>query len=191
VIPAFLFFGRHHGAPSGAGALLDAVRSVPLPIWVAIIGVLAAVLTPLLNHYFTRRRDLALARRDDRLRSEEDERRAARVRADLQVRLRAHCASLAPLVDRGAVDVDLWQAAHDALLRRARDPEVIDALGDDYPELMRALHDEAVAINTQRAKNAPSGMGAVIAGYLPPLRALGDESATLEFERLTERTRLP
>src|SRR5271170_2112500 len=125
---AFLFFGHH----AVHGSLLDrfesALHAVPMPIWAAVLGIVAAVLTPILNHYLEQRRARMAAAREDQLRSQEDERRAVRVRADLLVRLRSHCANLQPLVERGTVDADLWQAAHDALLRRARDAEVIDAL---------------------------------------------------------------
>ncbi len=200
---AFLFFGQHASPATPLGRILGALQAIPIPIWVAIIGVLAAILTPLLNHYFTRRRDRAVAERDDRLRSEEHERRAARVRADVLVRLRSHCANLQPLVERGAADADLWQAAHDALARRARDAEVIDALAGSYDGFMHAIHTEAVAINTQRVRNGDTGdrgardlrastsanVAGVIAAYVPYVRELGDPASAATFERSAERAR--
>ncbi len=151
------------------------VHAVPVPIWVAIIGVVAAILTPVLNHYFTHRRDKAAAKREERLRSTEESRRAAHVRADLLARLHSHCSGLQPVARRGDVDPDLWQAAHDALARRARDPEVIDALGASYPSFTRAVHEEAVAIGRHRAgagTRAASAVTGVLEAYAPILAEL-------------------
>jgi hypothetical protein len=172
---AFFLFGHRTGPQTLQDRLWAIVHAVPLPIWVAIIGVVAAIVTPVLNHYFTRRRDDAAAQRDERLRATEESRRAAGVRADLLARLRSHCSSLQPLAARTEIDPDLWQAAHDALARRARDPEVIDALGPAYQRFTRAVHEEAVAINRRRANVAVAGrspVAAVLDAYAPVLREL-------------------
>ena len=140
---AFWFFGHHQGgAQTPWGAAWAFVRGVPVPIWVAVIGVGAAVLTPVLQHVLTRCGERKEAKRV-----------ARRVRSDLLARVRAHCAALSSLEDRSTVDIELWQAAHDALERRARDPEVIDALDGTYHEFMLAVHAESVAINLQRQRN--------------------------------------
>ena len=138
------------------------------------------------------------------MRTEQYERRAARVRADVLVRLRSHCANLQPLVQRGSVDADLWQAAHDALLRRARDAEVIDALGPTYHGFMQAIHNESVAINLQRAKNAEAAsrgggselhdfssdnVAGVLAGYATIVRALGDDPTATVLDTSLPRSR--
>ncbi len=190
MLVAFFPFGHHREAPGLVDRVWASVHAVPVPIWVAIIGVVAAVLTPVLNHYFARRREAAEALRTERLRSAEASRRAAHVRADLLVRLRSHCSSLQPLAGRRAVDADLWQAAHDALARRARDPEVIDALGASYPRFTHAVHEEAVAINRQRAGAAAAGatpVAAVLAAYAPVVRDLGDAPAAAALERTAGR----
>jgi hypothetical protein len=176
MIAAFFLFGRHRGPESVSDRVWDVVHAVPVPIWVAILGLVAAVLTPILNHYFTRRRDKAEAAREERRRADEESRRAAHVRADLLVRLRSHCSSLEPLAGRGEVDPDLWQAAHDALARRARDPEVIDALGPAYHRFTKAIHQESVAINRQRARVSTNGAGiaAVLKAYDPVVRELAE-----------------
>jgi hypothetical protein len=109
---------------------------------VAVIGLGAAVLTPVLQHLLTRSGERKEAKRV-----------AGRVGADVLARVRAHCAALSSLGDRSTVDVELWQAAHDALARRARDPEVIDALDGTYHDFMQAVHAESVAINLQRQRN--------------------------------------
>jgi hypothetical protein len=170
---AFFLFGRHHDDQSFTGRLWAFVHGVPVPIWVAVIGIVAAVLTPLVNHYLAGRRDAAEARRAKQLREQDELRRAAHVRADLLARLRSHCSSLEPLAARyAAVDADLWQAAHDALARRARDPEVIDALGPGYHRFTKAIHAESVAINRQRAgtvTRSASPVGDVLEAYAPIL----------------------
>jgi hypothetical protein len=179
VVAGFFLFGHRGGPQSLADRFWAMVHTVPVPIWVAVIGVVAAILTPVLNHYLTHRRDKAAAKREERLRSAEESRRAAHVRADLLTRLRSHCAGLRPLARRADVDADLWQAAHDALARRARDPEVIDALGTSYPTFTRAVHEEAVAIGRQRAgtpRRGASPVTDVLEAYAPILAEL--ESGT-------------
>lgn len=60
---AFLF-GHHHAA--GATPLdrvLEHLQAIPIPIWAAIIGFLAAAVTPLLNHYLTVARERAAVER--------------------------------------------------------------------------------------------------------------------------------
>jgi hypothetical protein len=174
----FFLFGRHHDGPANLSDRAAAiVHAVPVAIWVAVIGVAAAILTPLLNHYFTRRRDVAEAKRADRLREADELRRARHVRADLLVRLRTHCSSLEPVATRDSIDADLWQAAHDALARRARDPEVIDALGPAYHRFTQAIHEESVAINRERARAGRAGgapIASVLAAYAPIVRELTD-----------------
>jgi len=55
---------------------------------------------------------------------------------------------------------------------RARDPEVIDALGPGYHRFTKAIHAEAVAINRQRAgtvTRSASPVGDVLEAYAPIL----------------------
>lgn len=179
MIVAFFLFGHRSGPQSLTDRFWAIVHAIPVPIWVAIIGVVAAILTPVLNHYLTHRRDKAVAKREERLRSAEESRRAAHVRADLLARLRSHCSGLEPVARRGDVDPDLWQAAHDALARRARDPEVIDALGTSYPSFTRAVHEEAVAIGRQRAgarSRGASPVADVLEAYAPIVAELEGNS---------------
>jgi hypothetical protein len=63
-------------------------------------------------------------------------------RADLLARLKSHCASLRPILMQGAIEPEPWRAAHDNLLTRARDAEVIAALGPRYDAFMKVIHDE-------------------------------------------------
>ena len=166
VLFAFLFFGHHQGgAQTPWEEAWSFVRGVPVPIWVAVIGLGAAVLTPVLQHALTRSGARKEAKRVGR-----------RVRADLLARVRAHCVALASLGNRSTVDVELWQAAHDALERRARDPEVIDALDGRYHEFMQAVHAESVAINLQRQRNddgaaTKRNVSDALAAYAPFARA--------------------
>jgi hypothetical protein len=63
-----LLFGHHHATDSPLDRVLAPFESIPIPIWVAVIGLLAAALTPLLNHYLTLARERAAAERAERLR---------------------------------------------------------------------------------------------------------------------------
>lgn len=61
---AFWFFGHHQaGAQTPWGAAWSFVLGVPVPIWVAAIGLGAAVLTPFLQHALTRNGERKEAKR--------------------------------------------------------------------------------------------------------------------------------
>jgi hypothetical protein len=179
-------FGHHHADPSLADRALDVVRGIPLPIWVAVIGVAAAVATPLLQHLFTRSRDKSLAAADERRRVEERDRTEARVRADLLVRVRAHLVLLETAASAGGIELERWHAAFESLAGRTRDPDVIDALGAAYHDFVRPIHGESIALETERARlrGTPdtianvTGFDIVVAAYDPVLRLLGDRAAS-------------
>ena len=98
---------------------------------------------------------------------------AERVKADLLVRLKAHCRRIDAGLANGTLDAAAWQAAHDDIVRRARDPDVIDALGPAYVAFMEAMHRESLAIDAARASSARPDVRRIVAGYEPFLRAFG------------------
>ena len=136
-----------------------------------MLGVMAAVATPLVQHAFDRSRDRSLQTRA-----------AARVRTDLLARLRAHLAILRVAETRGEIDLERWTVAFDALAARTRDAEVIDVLGPSYHAFATAVHAETIAIESARAAVPGPGpriastteFAGVLAAYDPALRALGD-----------------
>ena len=142
------------------------LHGLPPGVWIAVIGALAGIAGTVLN-------DRAAARREAKLAAKADRRAAARVRADLLVRLRAHCRRIDAALERGTLDAATWQAAHDDLVRRARDPDVIDALGTSYVDFMEALHRESLAIDALRAPGARPDVRRIVADYEPFLRAFG------------------
>ena len=175
-------FGHHHGDPSLAARAGDFLHAVPVPIWAAVLGVLAAVAAPALQHAFARSRDRSLAAAEERRRAHDLTRTVARVRADLLVRVRAHLDTLSTSANLGEIDVERWHRAFESLATRVRDPDVIDALGESYEAFVRPIHAENVAIETERAL-VRSGRGGdpvaarvanVVAAYEPALVLLAD-----------------
>ncbi|MDQ2908338.1 MAG: hypothetical protein M3R44_03195 [Candidatus Eremiobacteraeota bacterium] len=61
------WFGHHHAAAATPlDRVLASLQAIPIPIWAAIIGFLAAAVTPLLNHYLTIARERAAVQRAER-----------------------------------------------------------------------------------------------------------------------------
>jgi hypothetical protein len=191
-------FGQHHHA--GTSSLTDSiggfVHGVPVPIWVGALGLFAAISTPLVQHLFDRSRDRSKRAADDAKESLDVRRADRRVRADLQIRVRAHLAILQAAIDRGRIDVDRWSTAFESLLARSREADVIDALGPSFELFGTAVHREAVALESARAAVLGEtlrvvdavNLAAVVAGYDPILGTLGEAESVAALES-TRRSR--
>jgi hypothetical protein len=163
-------FGHHHAADQSLLSKFEGFyHGVPVAIWVGVLGVVAAVATPLVQQYLDRSRARASGLR-----------RTALIRTDVFARLRAHVAILNAAAARGDIDVERWSATFETLARRVREPDVIDALGASYRELADALHTETLALETARAEASSRGprvangadLAQVAATYEPLLRAV-------------------
>ncbi|MBD5656851.1 MAG: hypothetical protein IAI50_16970 [Candidatus Eremiobacteraeota bacterium] len=167
----FALFGHHHDTPTLTdrasetfGHTIAYLHALPAGVWIAVIGGVAGIIGTVLNNRSTARREAKLATRAEN-------RAAIRVKADLLVRLRAHCRRIDAGLQAGTLDASTWQSAHDDIIRRARDPDVIDALGPAYVAFMEAMHRESMAIDALRASNATPNVRAIVAGYEPFLRS--------------------
>jgi hypothetical protein len=186
-------FGHHRAGETFASDVAAFVHQVPVPIWVATIGVLAAAVTPLVQYLVARSREKSVARADERRRSEDLAQTTTRVRADLLFRLRAHLVLLGALAETGTIDVDRWQQAFERFAGRTREADVIEALGRSYHDVVQPVHAERVAIEVERsvllgarASGVPSErIAAVRAAYAPVLELLSASatSPTLELGR--------
>jgi hypothetical protein len=145
-------FGHHRAGETFASDVAAFVHQVPVPIWVATIGVLAAVATPLVQYLVARSREKTVARADERRRTEDLAQTTTRVRADLLFRLRAHLVFLGALAETGTVDVDRWQQAFERFAARTREADVIEALGVDRLDdvVIRARRDRGRAVGSPR-----------------------------------------
>jgi hypothetical protein len=179
----FGFLGHHHGTPTladRAAAMLHGViafvHGLPVGVWIAAIGAAAGLIGTVLN-------DRSVSRREAKVAARAERRAAARVKADLLVRLRAHCRRLDAGLSNGTLDPNAWQVAHDDLVRRARDSEVIDALGPSYVGFMEAVHRESAAIDAARASDVRPDTRGIVAGYEPFLRSF-DEGVPQKIARV-------
>jgi hypothetical protein len=174
-------FGHHHAQQNVASGAAAFVHGVPVPIWVAAIGVLAAIGTPVVQNLIERARAGSLAAADGRRRAEEHAQTVARVRADLLFRQRAHVVFLGSFAHAGGVDVDRWHQAFERFAARTRDADVIETLGDAYHAFVLPVHAERVAIEVERSALVgarPPGVAseriaAVAAAYDASLAMLG------------------
>ncbi len=191
-------FGHHHADPTLTGKIGAFVHGIPVPIWVAVLGVIAAIAAPFVQHLFDRSRDRALAVASEQRRALDLRRTTARVRADLLVRVRAHLVLLGAAATRGEIDPMRWAAAFEALAARSRDAEVIDALGPAFADFAGAVHRELIALETARA-SVPDGhsvtaqtadLSGVTAAYERVLRDLaGADRAPRALETAGRRAR--
>jgi hypothetical protein len=128
----------------------------------AIVGAIAAAAV---THYFAARRDAvndARARnreieheqreraRDEERVSRDREREHAAVSADLLARIRGHCEELRPWLIQANPQTSPWYAANQALLTRASDRVVSDALQAEYPRLIDAIRYEQKSVVVQQ-----------------------------------------
>lgn len=159
------------------------LHGIPLAVWLALVGVLGTIVTALFNYYLSKAQDRAQTRRDAEQQRVALEKQAALTRADLLARVRFHCATLRAAVGRGTIDLIAWRGAHDELLRRARQTDVIAALGPKYIEFMNVLHSEGLAVSAQHgfggdgsddANLTVENVADVTLGYAPFLHAFGE-----------------
>jgi hypothetical protein len=159
------------------------LHAVPLGVWLALAGVLGTVVTALINYYLGKASEKSQARRDAEQQRLTLEKQAALTYADLLARVRFHCATLRAAVGRGSIDLVAWRGAHDELLRRARQTDVISALGPKYVDFMDVLHGEGLAVSAQHASGSErqddadltvENVAAVVLAYAPFLRAFGE-----------------
>jgi hypothetical protein len=106
--------------------------------------------------------------------------------------LRTHCEGLKAALLNPTVDSDRWQQANDALQARARDADMVAALGAYYDAFTFALAAEARAIVAQRrnpdATSTVENVADVLIGYAPFIKAFGDPTAARNLERMARRS---
>ncbi|MGP6159657.1 MAG: hypothetical protein ACLPYS_19530 [Vulcanimicrobiaceae bacterium] len=165
------------------GTLGGFLHTVPLAVWLALVGILGTVVTALVNYYLGKAQAKSQARRDAEQQKLALEKQTALTRADLLARVRFHCATLRAAVARGSIDLVAWRGAHDELLRRARQTDVIATLGPKYVEFMDVLHSEGLAVSVQRgsgndrehdANLTVENVADVALAYAPFLRTFGE-----------------
>jgi hypothetical protein len=164
-------------------AAAASLHAVPLAVWLGLAGILGTVVTAVINYYLGKANEQAQARRDVEQQRVALEKQAALTHTDLLARVRFHCATLRAAVARGSIDLVAWRGAHDELLRRARQTDVIAALGPKYVEFMDVLHGEGLAVSAQRGSGSTrehdanltvENVAGVALAYAPFLRAFGE-----------------
>ncbi len=138
-------FGHRRDAPTWIERIVHPLAAIPTSIWVAIIGVVAAVLAPIVGHKLAKRRDAFATERATAL---------------LRAQVRAHVDALETWRRNRIVDPDLWQTSHEAFARRLDDPIAREASAPAYEAAVRAIHVERAALLAQRreaaGRDAPS-----------------------------------
>lgn len=133
----------------------------------------------------------------ERGRSERERREV--VFRDLRGRLRTHCETLRPVLVNPSVDADRWQRLNDELLARAKDADVVAALGLSYDAFLAAVASESRAIASQRRNEGVpeperferltvENVADVLIAYAPFLRIVGDPKASRDIEEMARRS---
>ncbi len=152
-------------------------------MWLALVGILGTIVTALVNYYLGKAGEKSQAEHEAERQRAELEKQARLTRADLLARVRFHCATLRAAVARGEIDLFAWRGAHAELLQRARQTDVIAALGPKYVEFMDVLHGEGLAVSAQHGSGSAreddanltvENVADVTLAYAPFLRAFGE-----------------
>ncbi len=134
------FFGHHHTAEptllARAAEVASGIAHLPLAVWLTVIPIVGGLAIAYVTHRLNLSRDRFAMQREDERRRIDDERSAARIRADIGFRLERHRLALAA-AKQG--DLARWEASHDALVHRVGEADVIEALGTGASALMALL----------------------------------------------------
>lgn len=141
-------FGHHHAAHATLGSrLADLAASVlhlPLEVWIAALPIAGGLVVAYVTYRLNLRRDRLALRDEAQRRRAEDERVRARVYAELASRLGRYRTALRDAGRGGAIA--RVAAEHEALLARAGQADVIDALGERYVPFMALLGSEEATL---------------------------------------------
>ncbi len=131
-----------------------AVLHLPLEVWIAALPIAGGLVIAYVTYRLNLRRDRLVQRDEAERRRAEDARIRARVYAELSFRLGRHRDALLDASRGGAIA--RVAAEHQALLQRAAQADVIDALGKRYVPFMSLLGREEATL-AQLASESESG----------------------------------